>query len=132
MPLTNAERHRAYRTRHRGNAAMQAELAALQERVAQLEAELAGGPLDGPVMPTGWLSGVHLALEQERAELAERLAAIEAYQPGITEKARAWVERVDRTTSVKGRSISGRGKSEAETQGSGRTSRAVAQQGFRK
>ena len=41
MALTNAERQRAYRERHRGeprgNAAMMAQLAALQGRVAQLE-----------------------------------------------------------------------------------------------
>ncbi|MFL5287859.1 MAG: hypothetical protein ACJ8AW_44545 [Rhodopila sp.] len=44
-----------------------AQLAALQGRVAQLE-----------------------------AELAERLAQIEAFQPGIAAKAKAWVEQVDR------------------------------------
>ncbi|MFL5284037.1 MAG: hypothetical protein ACJ8AW_24345 [Rhodopila sp.] len=35
-------------------------------------------------------------LRQERDDLAVRLAEIEAYQPGITDKAQAWVEQVDR------------------------------------
>jgi hypothetical protein len=45
MASTNAERQRAWRTRHRGepqgNKALMAQLAALQARVAQLEVELA-------------------------------------------------------------------------------------------
>jgi hypothetical protein len=52
MPLTTAERQRAYRERHRGeprgNAAMQAQLAVLQGRVAELEAELAARPQSAP------------------------------------------------------------------------------------
>jgi hypothetical protein len=36
------------------------------------------------------------ALRRERDELAVQLAQIEAYQPGIAAKARAWVEQVDR------------------------------------
>ena len=36
------------------------------------------------------------ALKRERDELAERLVVIEAYQPGITAKARAWVAEVDK------------------------------------
>jgi|SRR3954451_908369 hypothetical protein len=46
MPQTNAERQRAWRERHRGeprgNTAMQAQLAVLQGRVAQLEVETGG------------------------------------------------------------------------------------------
>jgi len=99
MPQTNAERQRAYRARHRGeprgNPAMQAELAALQGRVAQLEVELAARPSDGPQAPTGRLQEAYAALKQERDKLAERLAVIEAFQPGITERARTWVEQVD-------------------------------------
>jgi hypothetical protein len=100
MPQSNAERQRAWRARHRGepqgNKAMQVKLAALQARVAQLEVELAVRPLAGPVMPTGRLREAYVAVRRERDELAERLAAIEAYQPGITEKAKAWVAEVDR------------------------------------
>jgi hypothetical protein len=48
MAQTNAERQRAYRERHRGepwgNAALQAQLAVLQGRVAQSEVELAARP----------------------------------------------------------------------------------------
>ena len=98
MPQTNAERQRAWRERHRGeprgNPAMQAQLAALQGRVAQLEVELAAGSSDGP-RPTGRLMEAYAALRRERDELAVQLAQIEAYQPGITAKAQAWVEQVD-------------------------------------
>jgi hypothetical protein len=76
MAQTNAERQRAYRERHRGeprgNAALQAQLAVLQGRVAQLEAELAGRPVAGRRRggcwrriwrcggsATSWLSGWH-------------------------------------------------------------------------
>jgi hypothetical protein len=99
MPLTNAERQRAYRERHRGeprgNAALQAQLAVLQGRVAQLEVELAGRPSASPRPSTGRLLQAFRALRQERDELAMTLAQIEAYQPGVAAKARAWVEQVD-------------------------------------
>jgi hypothetical protein len=36
-------------------------------------------------------------VKQERDKLAVQLAQIEAYQPGITAKAKAWVEQVDGT-----------------------------------
>jgi hypothetical protein len=36
------------------------------------------------------------ALRRERDELAVQLAQIEAFEPGITAKARVWVVRVDR------------------------------------
>jgi uncharacterized membrane-anchored protein len=38
-----------------------------------------------------------VALRRERDELAVVLAQIEAYQPGIADKARAWVDQIDRT-----------------------------------
>src|SRR4051794_16125572 len=99
MVLTNAERQRAYRERHRGeprgNTAMQAQLAVLQGRVAQLEVELADRPVAGPVTPTGRLLEAYAALRRERDELAVQLAQIEVYQPGIADKAQAWMEQVD-------------------------------------
>jgi len=96
MPLTNVERQRLWRERLRGNAAMLAQLAVLQGRVAQLEVELADRPVAGPVMPTGQLLEAYAALRWERDELAVVLAQIEAYQPGIADKAKAWMEQVDR------------------------------------
>jgi hypothetical protein len=99
MPLTGAERQRAYRARHRGeprgNKAMLAQLAALQARVAQLEVELSTMPSPSPRPLTGRLLQAFRALRQECDELAMTLAQIEAYQPGIAAKARAWVEQVD-------------------------------------
>src|SRR5690348_5943170 len=98
MPQTNAERQRAWRKRHRGeprgNPAMQADLARLQGRVAELEAELVATSPAGSRAPSGQLQEAYLAVRAERDELAVQLAQIEAYQPGITAKARAWVERV--------------------------------------
>src|SRR4051794_40706378 len=74
MAQTNAERQRTYRERHRGeprgNAAMQAQLAVLQGRVAQSEVELASRPVAGPVTPTGRLLEAYAALRRERDELA--------------------------------------------------------------
>ena len=106
MPPANAERQHAWRLRHRGeawgNKAMLAQLAALQGRVTQFEAELADRPLGSRVMPTGRLWEAYLAVKAERDELAERLAQIEAYQPGIAAKARAWVEQVDTTPPRRG------------------------------
>jgi hypothetical protein len=40
------------------------------------------------------------ALRRERDELAERLAQIEAFQPGIADKARAWIAQVDSVPGV--------------------------------
>jgi uncharacterized protein YlxW (UPF0749 family) len=89
MDTTNAERQRRFRERRQqDHQAMQAELAALRARVAQLEAALATSPQRQHPVDT--------ALKQERDALAERLAAIEVYQPGITEKAAQWVAEVDR------------------------------------
>ena len=36
------------------------------------------------------------ALQQERDDLAESLAQVEAYQPGILNVAKAWVAQIDR------------------------------------
>jgi len=68
---------------------MQAQLAALQGRVAQLEVELAGRPLAGPVIPTGRLQEAYLAVRAERDALAVQLAQIEAFEPGSAAKAKA-------------------------------------------
>jgi hypothetical protein len=51
----------------------------------------------GPRAPTERLLEAFLAVKQERDELAVQLAQIEAYQPGIAAKAKAWVEQIDRT-----------------------------------
>jgi BMFP domain-containing protein YqiC len=104
MALTNAERQRAWRERHRGeprgNKALTAKLAALQARVVQLEAELAARPPAGPVTPTRRLKSKFAALKRECDELAERLAQIEAYQPDITDAAKAWVAQSDGSSRV--------------------------------
>ena len=67
MALSNAERQRAWRERHkgkpRGNVRLMAELAALRAEIA--------------------------ALTQERDDLAESLAQVEAYQPEILNVAAA-------------------------------------------
>src|SRR4051794_19003467 len=99
MALTNAERQARWRERHRGepwsNKALMAQLAALQARVTQLEAELTSRPQQVPRKSPG--RDVVAALKQERDELAERLDHIEAYQPGIAAKTQAWIVQVDRT-----------------------------------
>jgi hypothetical protein len=99
MPLTNAERQRLWRERHRGeprgNAAMLAELAAIQARVAQLSAELAARPKPAPGKPPRRVRDAVAVLKRERDELAERLATVEAYQPLVTAKAQAWIAQVD-------------------------------------
>jgi hypothetical protein len=52
-------------------------------------------PSAGPRAPSGRLQEAFLAVRRERDELAVQLAQIEAYQPGITAKAKAWVAEVD-------------------------------------
>jgi hypothetical protein len=81
---------------------MMAQLAALQGRVAQLEVELAAMSSAEPRAPSGRLWEAFLALRRECDELAVLLAQIEAYQPGIAAKARAWVEQVDTTPPRRG------------------------------
>ena len=70
--------------------------------MAQLEAELAARPPAGPKAPAGRLREAYLAVRAEHDELAVTLAQIEAYQPGIAAKARAWVEQVDTTPPRRG------------------------------
>ena len=71
MALSNAERQRAWRERHKGkpwgNKALMTELATLRK---------------------------------ERDDLAESLAQIEAYQPGILNVAKAWVASIDRAARI--------------------------------
>jgi hypothetical protein len=99
MPLTSAERQRAWRDRHRGepqgNKALMAQLAALQGRVDQLEVELSTMPSAEPRAPTERLLEAYTALRQKRDELAVLLVQIEAYQPGTTAKAKAWIAQID-------------------------------------
>jgi hypothetical protein len=79
MAQTSAERQRIWRKRHRGeprgNAAMTADLAALQGRVAQLEVELAGRPQQPARKVPGRQPAADTALQREQDELAERLAS---------------------------------------------------------
>jgi hypothetical protein len=72
----------------------------LQARVVQLEAELATRPTAGSVTPARRLKSKFAALKQERDELAERLAQIETYHPGITDAAKAWVAQIDGSPRV--------------------------------
>jgi hypothetical protein len=99
MALSNAERQRLWRERHRGkphgNPAMLATVAALEASVAQLEAELAGRPHPALRKPPGRQPADYAALKLEHDELAERLARIVAYDPSIEAKAQAWVKQVD-------------------------------------
>jgi hypothetical protein len=97
MVMSNAERQRIWRERHRGeprgNKTLMTQLAALQARVAQLEIgrEPSRGhrPQPAPGKPADRLREAYTALKRERDELAERLAQIEAFQPGIADAARA-------------------------------------------
>ena len=43
------------------------------------------------------------ALRKERDDLAERLAQIRAYQPGIEAGAKAWLAKIDRASRVMGK-----------------------------
>jgi hypothetical protein len=98
MALTNAERQRAWRERHkgkpRGNATLMTELAALRARVAEFEATAAH---QAPVVELTPQTRRLAALRKERDDLAESLAQIEAYQPGILNVAKAWLAAIDRT-----------------------------------
>jgi chromosome segregation ATPase len=95
MDRTNAERQRRWRERRRqDDTAMQDELAALRAHVAELEAELATRPTTRHIADRRVA-----ALQHERDVLSERLAQIEAYQPGITAKARTWVAHIDRASA---------------------------------
>ena len=94
MDKTNVERQRRWRERRQqDHKALLEKLATLEARVAELEAALAGRPPVATRKPPGHQQDA--ALKRERDALAERLARVEAYQPGITMKAKTWVEQVD-------------------------------------
>ena len=102
MALSNAERQRAWRERHkgepRGNAKLMTELATLRARVAASEATAVYQPPVVELMPQARrLRAEMAALRKERDDLAESLAQIEAYQPGILNVAKAWLASIDRT-----------------------------------
>jgi hypothetical protein len=105
MALSNAEWQRAWQERHRGeprgNARLMAELVTLRARVAELEATAAyRAPAVELTTPARRLRAEMAALQKERDDLAESLAQIEAYQPGILNVAKAWVASIDRTARV--------------------------------
>jgi hypothetical protein len=74
---------------------MMAKLAALEGRVAELEAQPLARAQPARRKPPERQPVAYAALKQERDELAERLARIVAYDPGIEAKAQAWIAEVD-------------------------------------
>ena len=87
MALSNAERQRAWRDRHRGkprgNAALMAELATLRARVAEVEATAAHqAPVVELTPQARRLRAEMAALRKERDALAESLAQIKRISPG--------------------------------------------------
>src|SRR3954469_12274140 len=102
MALSNAERQRAWRERHRGkprgNAKLMTELVTLRARVTESEATAAHqAPVVELTPQARRLWAEMAALRKERDDLAESLAQIEAYQPGILNVAKAWVASIERT-----------------------------------
>jgi hypothetical protein len=101
MALSNAERQRAWRQRHkgepRGNARLMAELATLRARVAELEATAAHQAPVVELTPVRRPRAEMAALQKERDDLAESLAQVEAYQPEILNVAKAWLTSIERT-----------------------------------
>jgi hypothetical protein len=111
MPLTNAERQRLARTPS-GQATGQQGDDDATGAATRASGSAGGGnwrlrhrPV--PRAPSGRLREAYLALKQERDEMAMTLAQIEAYEPGIAAKARAWVEQIDRTPRRRGLPPSG-------------------------
>jgi hypothetical protein len=101
---TGADRQRRYRERRKqDHAALLDQLAALQVRVAQLEVELSARPKPAPTKPSGRQPAADAALRRERDELAERLARIVAFAPGIEAEAADWIKRVDAAPKRRGR-----------------------------
>jgi chromosome segregation ATPase len=103
----NRRRQQAWRTRHqgkpRGNKVLMAELAALRTRVAELEAAAAHRtPVVELRPPAHRLRAELAALRRERDDLAERLAQITSYQPGIEAEAKAWLTKIDRASRAIG------------------------------
>jgi len=79
-------------------------VAALRVRVAELEATAAHqAPVVELTAPARRLRAEMVALRKERDDLAESLAQIEAYQPGILNVAKAWVASIDRTARCRRR-----------------------------
>jgi hypothetical protein len=102
MALSNAERQCAWRERYkgepRGNARLMTELATLRARVAEFEATAAHQAPVVELTPQARRLRVEMAaLRTERDDLAESLAQVEAYQPGILNVAKAWLAAIDRT-----------------------------------
>jgi hypothetical protein len=105
MALSNAERQRARRERHkgkpRGNATLMTELATLRARVAEFEATAVHqAPVVELTPQARRLRAEIAALQKKRDALAESLAQIEAYQPGILNVVKAWVAQIERTAQV--------------------------------
>jgi hypothetical protein len=76
-------------------------VATLRARVAELEAAAAHqAPVVELTPPARRLRAEMAALRKERDDLAESLAQVEAYQPGIRGVARAWVASIDRAARV--------------------------------
>jgi len=103
----NRRRQQAWRIRHqgkpRGNKVLMAELAALRTRVAELEAAAARRiPVVELTTPARQLRAELAALRKARDDLAERLAQIRAYQPGIEAEAKAWLAKIDRVSRAIG------------------------------
>jgi hypothetical protein len=65
--------------------------------VAELEAVAAHRAPVVELTPARRLRAEVAALQKERDDLAESLAQVEEYQPGITDAAKAWVAQIDRT-----------------------------------
>jgi chromosome segregation ATPase len=103
----NRRRQQAWRARHqgkpRGNKVLMAELAAFRTRVAELEAAAAHRtPVVELTTPAHRLRAELAALRKERDDLAERLAQVRSYQPGIEAEARTWLAKIDRASHAIG------------------------------
>jgi hypothetical protein len=76
-------------------------VAALRVRVAELEAMVAyQAPVVELTTPVRRLRAEMAALRKERDDLAESLAQVEAYQPGILNVAKAWVASIERAARI--------------------------------
>ena len=82
---------------------LMAEVATLRAQVAELEAAAAHRiPVVELTTPARQLRAELAALRKERDDLAERLAQIRSYQPGIEAEAKAWLAKIDRASRVIG------------------------------
>jgi hypothetical protein len=75
-------------------------VATLRARVAELEAAAAHQAPVVELTPPARRLRAEMAALKERDDLAESLAQVEAYQPGIRGVARAWVASIDRAARV--------------------------------